>query len=455
MYDAAGWNLIKPTLVRPRVARRIHAVRIALAIAAVSGWAAAPALAGWGPSTTTTASIAYNQGITFDQARGEFFFTGVSSTTNSGLYRTNPRLVETAANTAVIPATSEGYNHAGDLSFDPVRRRVLLPLECYYPASGGNTCGVGAIGVADSVTLRFLYYVNLDPAQIKKAEWDEISPDGRWIWTSSGTHLLAYPASELSQTTAARQRTGALGGITGRDLGPVLPSGGVTGATFYQDALTRVPRLLLALNRGTYSEVVSYDIGTARDGAPTLLNSTPRTEITVARSSADNESEGLATTATVNRVNPLGGVLHWQMLPSITPSTVYSRILSFRPAPAPPADGTSVPRGQRLGAALAHGFRVTVVCNRSCTVSVTGTIDGKLARRLCLVPATVKVKPYEVAVGSLGLGAGSRTLTIRFPSRVRRALRGERAIALAIKVVSIDAYSHRRSTYRLSTALKR
>ena len=28
--------------------------------------------------------------------------------------------------------------------------------------------------------------------------WAEVSPDGRWLWTSSGTDLLAYDASASS-----------------------------------------------------------------------------------------------------------------------------------------------------------------------------------------------------------------------------------------------------------------
>jgi hypothetical protein len=166
-------------------------------IAVTFGWGAAAAMAGWRASSTTRASIAYNNGITFDQAGGDFLFDGPDSLANSGLHRTGSKLEPAAANPAVIPPTTEGYNHIGDLSFDPARDRVLLPLECYYPGSGtaGNTCGSGAIGVADPVTLPFLYYVNLSRSQIKKAMWAEISPDGHWIWTSSGTHLLAYQAS--------------------------------------------------------------------------------------------------------------------------------------------------------------------------------------------------------------------------------------------------------------------
>jgi hypothetical protein len=436
------------------MARRFAALLISLTIMAIGGWGAAPALAGWRPSSTTTASIAYNQGITFDQARGNFFFDGVSSTTNSGLYRTTSMLALSAANIAVIPATKEGYNHAGDLSFDPVRRRVLLPLECYYPASGGNTCGIGAIGVADPVTLRFLYYVNLDTAQIKKAMWAEISPDGRWIWTSSGTHLLAYAAADVNRKTADRQRAGTIGGIVGKDLGAVLPTSGVTGATFYQDALTRVPRLLLALNRGTYSEVVSYDTS-VEDGSPRLLSATPRSQITVARSASNNESEGLAATGAPSASNPLGGVLHWQMLPLITPTSIYSRILSYLPLPLPPRDGASAQRGQRLQTALSHGLRLTVVCNRRCTATATATIDGRLARSLGLGSPKANTSPYPVGTSSLGAGAGSRTLTITFRSRARSALGRLRSARLAVNVGSIDALSQRRSIYKLSTTLKR
>ena len=300
------------------------------------GWAAAPASAGWTLSSTRTASVAYNQGITFDPALGNFFFVGVDSTSNSALYRTNSGLSLQAANTAVIPPTKQGYNHVGDPSFDaknlsstdPGKPRVLLPLECYYPNSGGNTCGSGAFGVVDPSTLAFVYYVRLWTGQIQKAMWDEISPDGRWIWTSSGTHLLAYNAANVNKTTADNQLAGVWGGISAKDLGAVLPTGSVTGGAFYTDPVSGVPRLLLALNRGTSFQVVSYGFGTASDGSPVLLSATPSTELTVAQSSSNHEPEGLATTGLVNGSYPLSGVLHWQMLPSLK---LYSRILSYMP----------------------------------------------------------------------------------------------------------------------------
>ncbi|MGZ6565581.1 MAG: hypothetical protein ACXVH1_39690 [Solirubrobacteraceae bacterium] len=314
-----------------RMMRRILSRIVLLAVAAAPGWCAAPAAADWRLSNTTFASVLYNQGITFDQVRGDFFLDGVTSTSNSGLYRTDSDLSLTAADFTVIPGTTEGYNHAGDLSFDPLRRRILLPFECYYPANGGNTCGVGAIGVADPTTLGFLYYVNLAPEQIAKAMWVEASPDGRWIWTSSGTHLLVYRASDVNPVVARQQRAGTMGGIVGEDLGAVLPTDSVTGASFYTEPFTHTRHLLLALNRGTYSEIVSYELGQGR-GTPRLTSHTPTSLITVPQSFFDHESEGLAMTRPLNLSTPLGGVLHWQMLPVITLLSLYSRILTYSPS---------------------------------------------------------------------------------------------------------------------------
>ncbi|HET6869676.1 MAG TPA: PASTA domain-containing protein [Solirubrobacteraceae bacterium] len=302
-------------------------------VGVLAGWLAAPALADWKLNSTSTTSVAYNQGMTFDGV-GSFYFDGVSSTSNSAIYRTSSSLSRTGSNTAVIPATKEGYNHAGDLSFDPSQGRLLLPLECYYPNSTpSNTCGSGAFGVVDPKTLAFQYYVRLWTPQIQKAMWDEISPDGRWIWTSSGTHLLAYNAANVNQQTADNQRAGVWGGLGGTDLGSVLPTSNVTGAAFYAG------RLFLALDRGTYFQVVSYGVGSASDGSPTLLSATPTVEITVTKSSSNSESEGLTATAALNGSYPLGGLLHWQMLPSIK---LYSRILNY--VVTAPGSGSSIVR---------------------------------------------------------------------------------------------------------------
>jgi PASTA domain len=320
------------------MARRMFArLGLLIGVGVPVGWLATPALADWKLNSTSRASVAYNQGMTFDQAHGNFFFDGVSSTSNSAVYRTTSALSRTASNTAVIPtdpqANPQGYNHAGDLSFDPVnvsitdtgKTRVLLPLECYYPdRTPSNTCGSGAFGVVDPTTLSFLYYVKLWTPQIQKAMWDEITPDGHWIFTSAGTHLLAYNAADINKQRADYQLQGVWGGLGGKDLGAVLATSNVSGAAFY--VVSGVPRLFLALNLGTSFQVVSYGIGAASDGTPVLLSSTPTVETSLNQSSSNNEPEGLAVTDLVNGSYPLGSVLHWQMLPSIKLS---SRILNY------------------------------------------------------------------------------------------------------------------------------
>src|SRR5436190_1101512 len=80
---------------------------------------------------------------------------------------------------------------------------LLLALEC-FSLLGGNTCKTGSIAVADPRTLRWRYYVKLDPAFIDKAMWAEASPDGKLLWTSSGSgkDLLAYRMAEITQSNA-------------------------------------------------------------------------------------------------------------------------------------------------------------------------------------------------------------------------------------------------------------
>lgn len=318
------------------VGRNFARLGVVIVVGALAGLQAAPAVAGWSGAGTTSTSVAYNQGITFDQSSGDFFLDGVSSTSNSAIYRTDSGLSLQAANIAVIPPTKQGYNHVGDLSFDSKnvsvtdtgKPRLLVPLECYYPSSTpSNTCGSGAFGVVDPASLTFRYYVRLWTGQIQKAMWDEVTPDGHWIFTSSGTHLLAYDAANINKTTADNQLAGVWGGIGATDLGAVLPTSDVTGSAFYVNPVSGA-RLFLAVNRGTYFQVISYGIGTASNGTPVLLSSTPTSEITLTNSFWNNESEGLAVTGAFNGSDPLGGVLHWQTLPSIK---LYSSIHNYTP----------------------------------------------------------------------------------------------------------------------------
>ena len=265
-----------------------------------------PAQAAWRLQAERSLPAVHNQGVARDPVTGALFFSGTPSVANSALIRTDPRLRRLAARFAVLPRTPQGFNHIGDLAFDARRRRLLLALECYRPAAGGNTCGRGAIAVADPRALAVRHRVDLDPAQIAKAMWVEASPDGGWIWTSSGRRLLAYRAANVSAVTAARQRTGAAAPLRGLDLGPVLPSSGVTGGAVLpnRDGAERY-RLVLPINAGARLQLVSYGIA-QRGGVPLLISPRPRTEVSLPRSQRAREPEGLAAVP--------GGLL-WQVKP--------------------------------------------------------------------------------------------------------------------------------------------
>ncbi len=265
----------------------------------------------WREVRRSSIPISYYQGIAADRRR-DLFFNGVFV----GLYRTNSLLVQQAGTDNVIPPAvraAEGYNHIGDIDWNARGGgRVLLPLECYYPGqpNGGNTCRTGSIGVADPRTLAWRYYVKLDPAQIPKAMWCAVSPNGRLLWTSSGNDLLAYRVKRI------RRRNAAPGGPrlrAVRRLAGAVPPSGITGAAFVGR------RLYVAGTQGeTTFQVWSID----------LRNGSRRLEI---EREVVGESEGLAT------ARVLGGVLHWIITPVTTtgrPPTYgsgHNTLLSFVP----------------------------------------------------------------------------------------------------------------------------
>lgn len=284
----------------------------ALAVAPAAVRAADPAA--WVEMGHSSIPLEYYQGVTSDP-QGNHYFDGMTV----GLYRTTPSLQETARNSNVIPRTvrvNEGYNHIGDISWEGAEGgRILLPLECYSPGIGDdpNSCGNGAIGVADPATLQWRYYVKLDPADIPKAMWAEASPDGQLVWTSSGQDLLAYRAADVSPANAGP--SGPLIRPVRRLIGAVPPSG-ITGATFYGGRL-----FLAGQDNGPFS-VWSVDVDTG----------TPRLEI---QKDIRGESEGLDTFV------GLGGVLHWQIEPlTVQGPPTYGfgagALVHFVPANRPP-----------------------------------------------------------------------------------------------------------------------
>jgi hypothetical protein len=271
-----------------RVATVLACVGLVAAVHAPSAAAVDPGR--WIETGHSDIPLEYFQGVTSDRQRN-LFFDGIFV----GLYRTDSDLVETIRNPAAIPldiAAQEFYNHIGDLTWDGREGgRLLLPLECFY-VGAGNICKTGSIGVADPVTLQWRYYVKLDPAFIDKAMWVEASPDGKLVWTSSGSgrDLLAYRAADINQGNAAPGGP-ALRPVV-RLAGKVPPSG-ITGATFYRGRL-----LLAGQSKGPF-QVWSVDTRTGRR----------RLEV---ERFVVGESEGL------DIVRTLHGLLHWQVTPQRT-----------------------------------------------------------------------------------------------------------------------------------------
>jgi hypothetical protein len=280
---------------------------VALLALALAGPASAADPGGWRLAQADSVPLNYFQGLTHSAA-GSLFFDGISQ----GLFRTDRDLRQRAQNAdAIAPdLAAQGFNHIGDLTWDAREGgRLLLPLECYVPGSpnGGNTCGRGAIEVADPATLRPRYAVALDPADIPKAMWAEVAPGGHELWTSSGRDLLAYDTAAI-----APGATAPLPPVK-RLVGAVPPSG-VTGAVFYRG------RLLLA-GQGTGSlQVWSVDVTGATQ---------PRLELELPGVAA--ESEGL------DLIDARGGLLHWLLTPfapgGATPTygMGHSELLTFVP----------------------------------------------------------------------------------------------------------------------------
>jgi hypothetical protein len=239
--------------------------------------------------------LEYYQGVASDPRR-RLFFNGIYT----GLYRTDPRLNETARTANVFPPTvqaQEQYNHIGDIAWDAREGgRVLLPAECYYPRAApdneedpNNTCRTGSIAVADDDTLAWKYYVKLDPAEIPKAMWVAVSPDGKLAWTQSRNDLLAYSMDDISPAHAhpAHPPIKAV-----RRLKNARPSSGITGAAFFKGRL-----YVAGQDDPDAFRIWSIDLTT---GARRLEIEKP---------GVIGESEG------IDFFEALGGTLHWLIQP--------------------------------------------------------------------------------------------------------------------------------------------
>ena len=267
------------------------------ALAAVALPAAAPAKdpGRWKETGGSTVPLEYYQGVASDPAL-RLLFNGIYT----ALYRTDAQLNENGRSANVFPPdvqVREQYNHIGDIAWDKREGgRILLPSECYYPRAApdneedpNNTCRTGAIGVADPDTLAWRYYVKLDPAEIPKAMWVAVSPDGELIWTGSRKDLLAYSMDDISMAHAhpANPPIKAV-----RRLEGARPSSGITGAAFFRGRL-----YVAGQDDPDAFRVWSIDV---RDGSRRLEIEKP---------GVVGESEG------IDFFTALGGRLHWLIQP--------------------------------------------------------------------------------------------------------------------------------------------
>ncbi len=354
----------------------------------------------------------YYQGVTVDPARN-LYFDGVYV----GLYRTNSAFAETGRTDDVIPPDvhlREGYDHIGDIAWDRGEGgRILLPLECYVPGgpNGGNPCLHGSIGVAGPGSLQWRYYVKLDPAEIPKAMWNEVSPDGSLLWTSSGNDLLAYRTADISRANAAPEHAPI---HSVRRLRGAVPPSGITGATFVGD------RMFVAGQGGGPFRVWSIDLAT---GARRL-----EIERTIV-----GESEGLVTAALK------GGTLHWLIQPfneeqkPPTYSPDHATLLSFRPAGGGGAAPRSGDRSGRAGSPLVRllrrsrstvlvrrGFATAVLCSDGCTATLRVFRGRALLARTRKRARPSHARPARALVH---LTARGRRVLRTQPGRLRLTLR--------------------------------
>src|SRR4051794_17036921 len=228
--------------------RAITAVVLALAIPATAS-AADPGV--WVKTSQLTKPAYYRQGIASNPATTDVFFSG----SFAGLYRTR-NAQEVVTNTNPIPqdvAQNEKYNHIGDIAFDSGGGgRLLLPLESYTPfAADPNPSKTGSIGVMDAATLKWLYYVKLDPAEIAKTQWVAVDPAGL-VWTITDHDLLAYNLADLNPANAA-PAAAPIHAV--RRLANAAPDGAGGAVVF-------AGRLYLSTGSGGVNRIVSVDTTT-------------------------------------------------------------------------------------------------------------------------------------------------------------------------------------------------
>jgi hypothetical protein len=297
---------------------------------------------------------------------------------------------EVARREGVIPAGID-FNHIGDIAFEG--GRLLLPLECFNGLS--NTCGRGAIGVADPVTLAWQYHVPLDPLEIPKAMWLANGPDGL-LWTQSGNDLLAYRATDVAPGPGTPIRAA-------RRLAGVLP-GQATGGAFLDG------RLWLAFAGGLRS--VDLATGAIRGEAAPGIGA--------------GEAEGL------DAFPGLGGGLHWLVAPGKALPT-YGSDRSRLMTTGTGVGAAGLPARIRLRARIRRGALtltadVLVVGRREPVAGGTVRAGGRRAFTGADGTAELRrLRGRRIRVTVTAPGLRARTITLRNAARTASTARSASA----------------------------
>ncbi|MFL5894334.1 MAG: hypothetical protein ACJ76Z_04370 [Thermoleophilaceae bacterium] len=363
-----------------------------IAIVACCLAAAAPAQAAdpgrWVRTARTFVVTDYRQGVASDAVH--VYFAGPFQ----GVYRTaTSTLREQARNSNAIPGDvqqREGYNHVGDITLGPTAPAapslLLLPLECYQPLQqDSNGCHTGSIGVVDPATLRWRFYVKLDPAEVPKAMWLAADPASDRVWTSAGPDLLAYRLSDVAAANAAPG--GPVLHAVAR-LADAVPPGGIAGGAVVGG------RLFVSNQDGSTISVFSIDPAT---GSRVLEIERP--------AARGQEVEGLDLGGWG------GGILHLEVAGGVVTPVDLS---SYLPAGIP----LRVAAGPRVKAARRAAVRVRVTASANgYKVAVPGvrvSLDGKHASTDASGNAVLRVKlrrgRHMVSATRRGLRAGRATV---------------------------------------------
>jgi hypothetical protein len=135
--------------------------------------------------------------------------------------------------------------------------------------------------------------------------------------------------------------------------------------------------------------------------------------------------------------------------PAVTPSTPGGTGTAPTIDRTAPALTVTLPARLPLRTVLGKGLRVPAGCSERCAARVVVTVDGRTTKRLRIA---TRASTTTVATATALIARGSTmSLTARFTSRAKRALRRARAVRATVRVIATDAAGNARTRSRRVT----